>query len=46
LVLGDLDRGAVVTLPVCWALALHQIVVKKSLRRVLERIDAMDKLHE
>jgi hypothetical protein len=45
-VLGDLDSGAVVTLPMRWALAPHQIVVKQSLRAVLEKIDAIDKAHE
>jgi uncharacterized protein YlzI (FlbEa/FlbD family) len=44
-VLGDLDSGAVVTLPMRWALAPHQIVVKQSLREVLEKIDTMDKAH-
>jgi hypothetical protein len=44
-VLGDLDSPAIVTLSIRRALAPHEIIVKQSLREVLEKIDAADQGH-
>jgi uncharacterized protein YlzI (FlbEa/FlbD family) len=39
---GDLDSRAIVTLSIRWAYSPQQIVVKQSVREVLEKIDAAD----